>query len=103
MKADLFLCDMTKRMHSFQELCNREEALTRATLQHKLQEEHLRERERELHLRELSLIEKEIAMHVGESNKPAPAKRKNRFSRSKVAKLGGISEPTGKTIRHYCQ
>ena len=80
-----------------QELCSREEALTRATLQHKLHEEYLREREYELHLRELTIVEREITMHLGATNtpKPYPAKRKNKFTRSKVLKQGGISEPTG--------
>ena len=78
-----------------QELCSREEALTRATLQHKLQEDYLRERERNLHERELTIVEKEIIMHLGANLKPHPAKRKNKLSRSKLLRLGGISEPTG--------
>uniref|UniRef100_H2Y408 mitogen-activated protein kinase kinase kinase n=1 Tax=Ciona savignyi TaxID=51511 RepID=H2Y408_CIOSA len=83
------------------ELCSREEALTRATLQHKLQEEYLKERERELHERELVVVERELNIYLqkkGEDSstqgKPHPAKRKGKFKRSKVAKHGGISEPT---------
>ncbi|XP_076818975.1 uncharacterized protein LOC143464840 [Clavelina lepadiformis] len=80
------------------ELCSREEALTRATLQHKLHEEYLRERERELHQRELTIVERELQFHLGNNDgsapthKPHPAKRK--FKRSKLIKHGGIGEPT---------
>nr|XP_018669929.1 mitogen-activated protein kinase kinase kinase 11 [Ciona intestinalis] len=83
------------------ELCSREEALTRATLQHKLHEEYLKERERELHERELIVVERELNIYLskkpGDSpvqGKPNPAKRKGKFKRSRVAKHGGISEPT---------
>nr|CAB3263622.1 MAPKKK9/10/11 mitogen-activated protein kinase kinase kinase 10 [Phallusia mammillata] len=75
------------------ELCSREEALTRATLQHKLHEEYLRERERELHERELDIVQRELNMYLvtpSVTDKPHPAKRKGKFKRQKIH----ISEPT---------
>ena len=85
----------------FQELRSREEELTKAALQQKLQEEFLRRREQELAEREIDLLEREINIMILQQviSKPTPRKRKGKFkkSRLKLLKSGGksISEPSG--------
>ena len=58
-------------------------------------EERLRERERDLHRRELLVVGREMRVHLNNDVKPPPAKRKDKLKRNKVAKHGGISGPTG--------
>ena len=60
-----------------------------------MHEEALLERERELRRREISVLEREVRQHLAISNQPPPEKRKGKLNRIKVAKLGGIGDPTG--------
>ena len=86
---------------SLQELRSREEELTKAALQQKIQEEVLRQREQELAEREIELVERELNIMILQQimSKPTPKKRKGKFkkSRLKLLRSGGksISEPSG--------
>ena len=88
--------------YCFQELRSREEELTKAAVQQKIQEEFLKKREQELAEREIDLLERELNVMILQQimNKPEPKKRKGKFkkSRLKLLKSGGknISEPSGK-------
>lgn len=94
-----------------QELRCREEELTKALLQQKIQEEFLRKREQELAEREIDLLERELNIMIlqQQQGRPTPKKRKGKFkkSRLKLLKSGGqISMPCGKflifsQIKHY--
>lgn len=85
-----------------QELRSREEELTKAALQQKLQEEFLKKREQELAEREIDLLERELNIMILQQimNKPTPKKRKGKFKKNRLNKQrsGGktISEPSGK-------
>ena len=85
-----------------QELRSREEELTKAALQQKIQEEVLRQREQELAEREIELVERELNIMILQQimSKPTPKKRKGKFKKNKLKLLrsGGktISEPSGK-------
>ncbi len=85
----------------FQELRSREEEITKAAVQQKMQEEFLRKREKELAEREIELVERELNIMILQQimNKPTPKKRKGKFkkSRLKLLKSGGknISTPSG--------
>lgn len=79
----------------------REEELTKALLQQKIQEEFLRKREQELAEREIDLLERELNIMIlqQQQGRPTPKKRKGKFrkSRLKLLKSGGqISMPSGK-------
>lgn len=79
------------------ELRSREDELTRATVQHKMQAEYLSNIQRELQEREVGIVERELKMAIHEATEPGPpkpAKRHGRFKRSKLEKKGGISAPT---------
>ena len=84
-----------------QELRSREEELTKAAMEQKMQEEFLRKREQELAEREIELVERELNIMILQQimNKPTPKKRKGKFkkSRLKLLKSGGknISTPSG--------
>ena len=86
-----------------QELRCREEELTKAALQHKIQEELLKKREEELASREIDLLERELNILILQQvmHKPTPEKRRKSKIRLKHMKTGGraISEPSGKTFQ----
>ena len=91
----------------FQELRCREEELTKALLQQKIQEEFLRKREQELAEREIDLLERELNIMIlqQQQGRPTPKKRKGKFkkSRLKLLKSGGqISMPCGKMLQLNC-
>lgn len=91
----------------FQELRCREEELTKALLQQKIQEEFLRKREQELAEREIDLLERELNIMIlqQQQGRPTPKKRKGKFkkSRLKLLKSGGqISMPCGKMHQLSC-
>lgn len=83
-----------------QELHVREDELNRALVQQKAQEEALHRRERDLLIRELELVEREIHVVITQQTNNKPEKRKGKFrkSRLKQIKAGGgmnISGPCG--------
>ena len=84
---------------SHKELRCREEELTKAELQQKIQEDALKKREQDLAAREIELLERELNILILQQvmHKPTPKKRKSRKSRLKALKYGGkkISEPSG--------
>ncbi|KAH9639113.1 hypothetical protein HF086_018181 [Spodoptera exigua] len=85
-------------MLSFQELRCREEELTRAQLQQRLMEQNLAQKERELEMREIDLVARELHILIFASNMsanqpPQPNKRKGKFSKIKLLKKDTISSP----------
>lgn len=89
---------------SKQELRCREEELSKVQLQQKQVEENLRQREKELAVREFQLIERELNMMMMQQNQPAPTpqpnKRKGKFTRTHLRFLKkepgqNISAPSG--------
>lgn len=89
-----------------QELRCREEELTKAALQQKIQEELLKKREQELASREIDLLERELNILIIQQvmQKPTPKKRKKSKIRMKLLKSGGksISEPSGLYFLYIC-
>jgi hypothetical protein len=90
-------------MPALQELRCREEELTKAALQQKIQEELLKKREQELASREIDLLERELNILILQQvmHKPTPRKRKKGGKiRLKHIKSGGkaISEPSGQSF-----
>ena len=83
----------------FQELRCREEELTKAALQQKIQDQLLKKREQELASREIDLLERELNILILQQvmHKPTPKKRKKGKIRQKHLKSRGkaISEPSG--------
>ncbi|KAG8233447.1 hypothetical protein J437_LFUL010558 [Ladona fulva] len=72
----------------WKELRCREEELTKAQLQQKMVEEHLRQREQELAAREIDLLERELhIMIIQQASTPTPKKRKGKFKRSRLKML----------------
>ena len=95
-------CSETESMKCvmMQELRCREEELTRAQLQQKLQEENLRQREQELEAREIDLLERELHILIIQQQTPTPKKRKGKFKRGRLKILKkepgqNISLPSG--------
>lgn len=88
----------------------REDELSRALVQQKAQEEALHRRERDLLIRELELVEREIHVVITQQANNKPEKRKGKFHKSqlKLLKAGGgvnISGPCGKVqlrLKNYC-
>lgn len=84
----------------FQELRCREEELTKAQLQQKLIEQHLKQKEQELAEREIHLLERELQIMFIQQQTPTPNKRKGKFKRSRLKVLKkepgqNISSPSG--------
>lgn len=80
------------------ELRCREEELTRAQLQQRLQEQNLAQKERELEMREIDLVARELhilifASNMSHNQPPQPNKRKGKFSKIKLLKKDTISSP----------
>ena len=62
----------------------------------------------EVHQREINVVAREMSLHNNNKklenaryNKPRPPKRLGKFKRSKLLKLGGISEPSGITNKLF--
>lgn len=91
-------------MPCLQELQCREEELSKAQLQQKIVEEHLRQREQELEAREIDLLERELHMMIAQQQStPTPNKRKGKFKRNRLKQLKkepgqNISFPSGERL-----
>ncbi|CAH1637077.1 unnamed protein product [Spodoptera littoralis] len=86
------------RLEIEEELRCREEELTRAQLQQRLMEQNLAQKERELEMREIDLVARELHILIFASNMsanqpPQPNKRKGKFSKIKLLKKDTISSP----------
>ncbi|XP_074599281.1 mitogen-activated protein kinase kinase kinase slipper isoform X2 [Brevipalpus obovatus] len=74
------------------ELRSREEEISRAMTRQKIQDEVLRQREKEIREREFELLERELNIIIAAQQLPVPKKRRGKFKRGRLTKL----------LRHAC-